>query len=118
MNTRGVIPLIDLGFLTLGAVVALLAQSEFVQRLPIDLAEGPATTNSATLGEHAAIDVTPDAVFVDGEAIGLDELLEAVSGRTPIVRPAREVDAERLIAVLARLAEAGLGARLEYAPAG
>ncbi len=116
MNARSLIPLIDLGFLTLGAVVALLAQSEFVERLPIRLAEGPPVERADVAPEHLVIDLTRDGLFIDGEAASLDAAVALVSDHrmAVIVRPERDLPADRLIDTLAAIAPHAAAVHLEY----
>jgi hypothetical protein len=114
MNTRSIIPLIDLGFLTLGAVVALLAQSEFIERLPLNLAQADGAERTPLLADHASIAISQDELFIDGVAVTLDELPNELNGRTPVVRPEADIDAERLIRLLAVLADFNPTVQLEY----
>jgi hypothetical protein len=116
VNTRGIIPLIDLGFLTLGAVVALLAESEFLERLPIDLAQAPGGVERADAPvEHLAVSVTADEVFIDGAAVPLGEVASRIAGRDAVVRPAADIDAARLLVVLRELAGAS-SVQIEHEP--
>ena len=116
MNARGIIPLIDLGFLPLGAVVALLAESEFLERLPIDLARAPGgEERSEATPEHVAVTVLVDRVLVDGVLTQPQDLAGLLVGRDVVVRPGAGLDAERLLAVLRELTEAA-SVQIEHDP--
>ncbi|MCC5785246.1 MAG: hypothetical protein JJU33_00940 [Phycisphaerales bacterium] len=114
MTLRSMLPLIDLGFLTLGAVVAILSQTTRIDAMPVDLAEvGPGVT-SAVSDNPPVVTVRADGVFLGDRPIGRGELALLLDpSETVLVRADREAASGRLLGVLAEITAAGVDARLE-----
>ncbi|TVS01214.1 MAG: hypothetical protein EA423_10250 [Phycisphaerales bacterium] len=114
MTLRSMLPLIDLGFLTLGAVVAILSQTTRIDAMPVDLAEvGPGVT-SAVSDNPPVVTVRADGVFLGDRPIGRGELALLLDpSETVLVRADREATSGRLLGVLAEITAAGVDARLE-----
>lgn len=119
MTLRSMLPLIDLGFLTLGAVVAILSQTTRIDAMPVDLAEvGPGVT-SAVSDNPPVVTVRADGVFLGDRPIGPGELATLLDpSETVLVRADREAASGRLLSVLAEITAAGVDARLEVEPMG
>ncbi len=114
MTLRSMLPLIDLGFLTLGAVVAILSQTTRIDAMPVDLAEvGPGVT-AAVSDNPPVVTVRADGVFLGDRPIARGELAKLLDpSETVLVRADREAASGRLLSVLAEITAAGVDARLE-----
>lgn len=119
MNARSMLPLIDLGFLTLGAVVALLAESSprKIEMIPVDLASASAGSSQLLdVREPVVVTVTPGALLVGDQESTLDALVGAINGRDVILQPDKGSDAQDLIGVMSTLTAAGIDVRLAVKP--
>lgn len=113
MQSRIFISLIDLAFLSLAAVIAILSQTQLVRALPVEVTEIGQGIAVVTRDKVTVVTVTGDDILVDGEPVTLPELGGAVDGPTAILRVDRMVPTERLIGVMAQLAGAGVELRIE-----
>jgi biopolymer transport protein ExbD len=107
------IPLIDLAFLSLGAVVAVLSQAQLIRSFPVEITEVRRGVAVITRESITVIVVTGDGVWVDGQPVELDRLPEAVTGRLAVVRADRLVPAEMLVRVMSILASHDVELRIE-----
>ncbi|MHC4415562.1 MAG: ExbD/TolR family protein [Planctomycetota bacterium] len=107
------IPLIDLAFLSLGAVVAILSQSHLVRSLPVEVTE--VGRGIAVISREAVtvITITTDGLYADGRPVALSELADAVNGRLVLLRVDRRVPTETLVGVMSVLAANDVELRIE-----
>jgi biopolymer transport protein ExbD len=112
------IPLIDLVFLTLGAIVALLTQMELVRSIPVDLARVGAGSQFVTHGEFDVIAVTHEGVTFNDEPTTLDRLAWLAGGADVVLRVERSLESEAMLRVLAELSRAGSTVRIEVSEKG
>ncbi len=113
MQARVFIPLIDMAFLSLGAVVAILSQTQLIRSLPIEITEIGRGIAAISREEVTVITIAHDGLYVDGDPVDLDALGGAVDGDLALVRADRQVPTERLVGVLAVLAAEGVEIRIE-----
>ncbi len=113
MQARIFISLIDLAFLSLAAVIAILSQTQLVRALPVEVTQIGRGIAVVTRDDVTVVTITLDGLFVDGKPATLAELGGAVDGPTAILRVDRMVPTERLIGVMAQLAAAGVELRIE-----
>ena len=113
MQGRIFISMIDLAFLSLAAVIAILSQTQLIQALPIEVTEIGQGIAAVTRDEVTVVTITDEAILVDGEPVSLHELRGAVDGPTVILRVGRMVPTEKLIHVMAELAGQGVELRIE-----
>lgn len=113
MQARIFISLIDLAFLSLAAVIAILSQTQLVRALPVEVTEIGQGIAVVTRDKVTVVTVTGDDIIVDGASVTLPELGGAVDGPTAILRVDQAVPAERMIVVMAELAGAGVELRIE-----
>ena len=113
MQARIFISMIDLAFLSLAAVIAILSQTQLIRALPIEVTEVGHGIAAVTRDEVTVVTITDDAILVDGEPVSLHDLGGAVDGPTAILRVGRMVPTERLIRVMAELAGQGVELRIE-----
>ena len=113
MQGRIFISMIDLAFLSLAAVIAILSQTQLIQALPIEVTEIGQGIAAVTRDEVTVVTITDDEILVDGEPVSLHELGGAVDGPMAILRVGRMVPTERLIRVMAELAGRGVELRIE-----
>ena len=113
MQARIFISMIDLAFLSLGAVIAILSQTQLVRALPVEVTEIGHGIAVVTRDKMTVVTITANEILVDGEPVTLPEVGGAVDGPTAILRVDRMVPTERLIGVMAQLATAGVELRIE-----
>ncbi len=113
MQARIFISLIDLAFLSLAAVIAILSQTQLVRALPVEVTEIGQGIAVVTRDKVTVVTITDDDIFVDGEPVTLLELGGVVDGPTAILRVGRLVHTERLVGVMAELAAADVEIRIE-----
>ncbi len=101
MQGRFFISLIDLAFLSLAAVIAILSQTQLVLALPIEVTEIGQGIAVVTRDEVTVVTITDEAILVDGEPVRLHDVGGAVDGPTAILRVDRLVPTEKLIRVMA-----------------
>lgn len=106
-SARWMIPMLDFVFLSLGGLVALLTQTEFIKTLPLRLAEASGAEAAAVDEAFDVVSITAEAVAVNGEVVPLAAVGALLSHETVVVRCDAVVGVERLIAVLGVLREAG-----------
>ena len=113
MQGRIFISLIDLAFLSLAAVIAILSQTQLVLALPVEVTEIGQGIAVVTRDEVTVVTITEEAILVDGEPVRLHDVGAVVDGPTAILRVDRMVPTEKLIRVMAELAEQGVELRIE-----
>ncbi len=113
MQGRVFIPMIDLAFLSLGAIVAILSQTQLVRSLPVELTEVEEGIAAISRDQIAVITIAREGLFADGEPVALGELATAVGGRLALLRTDRRVPTESLIKVMSVLAAHHVELRIE-----
>ena len=113
MQGRVSIPLIDLVFLSLGAIVAILSQTQLIRALPVEVTEVERGIAAIARDRMAVVTISRDGLFADGEPVGLDELVGVVDGRLALLRVDRRVPAETLVRVMSVLAAGEVELRIE-----
>ncbi len=113
MQARIFISLIDLAFLSLAAVIAILSQTQIVRALPVEVTEIGRGIAVVTRDDVTVVTITLDGLFVDGKPVMLAELSGVVDGPTAILRVDRAVPTERLLGVMGELAGEDVELRIE-----
>ena len=113
MDARSILPLIDLVFLTLGAILAAMTQMERVTALPVELAEVGPGAAIVRQGEFMVLTVRAESLALDGVALTAQELPALVAGGQVVVRCAGELPSQRLLEVVAEVLGAGADVSLE-----
>ena len=113
MDSRSILPLIDMVFLTLGAILAAMTQMERVTALPVELAEVGPGAAVVRQGDFVILNLYEDGMALDGATVAAEDLAAMVIGRQVIVRCERKLASERLLQVVAELVAAGADVSLE-----
>ena len=113
MRSGVFIPLIDLAFLSLGAVIAILSQAELVRSLPVDVTEIDPGIAALSRDDVTVITITPQDVLVNGQPVRLEAVGDAVDGGLALLRVDRRVPTEILVGVMAQLAAHDVEIRIE-----
>ena len=113
MQARIFISMIDLAFLSLAAVIAILSQTQLVRALPVEVTEIGQGIAVVTRDKVTVVTITDNEILVDGEPVTLPELGGVVDGPTAILRVDRMVPTWRLIGVMSELAAAEVELRIE-----
>jgi len=107
------IPMIDLVFLTLGAIVAMLTQMELIQSIPVSLARVGQGAAEVTTGELDVVTLSDSGLTLNGRSIGLPEIATRDVWNDVVLRVDRAVESERMIEVLAELAKVEARVQIE-----
>lgn len=113
MNARHFIPLIDFGFLSLGAVMAIMSQLQSIETLPVDIARVGLGASDTLREDVVIVTITDNQLLVDDEAVGLPDLAGRIGDRLAVLRTHRRVATERLVMVMSELASADIEQRIE-----
>ena len=113
MDNRGILPLIDLVFLTLGAILAAMTDMQVVHALPIDVATVGQGAAIVRQGQFAILVVEADRLTIDGQAVTMEDLASNLSVERVIVRADRKLETQRLLRVVAELARVGVEMSIE-----
>jgi biopolymer transport protein ExbD len=113
MQAKLLIPMIDLAFLSLGAIVALLSQTQLIHSLPVDVSEVQPGIAAIERDDLAVVTVTADGLTLDGTPIDLDALAAGVGERLALLRVERRVPTETLVGVMSALAAGEVEIRIE-----
>ncbi len=116
MTGRAVVPLIDLVFLTLGSVLAVMTQMEHVQALDVEVAKVGKGASTVQRGELTIVAITADGLNVNGTDTDLDGALAKVRGKRVILRAPRRLPTQRTLEVLAELARHAAKVSVEVDP--
>ena len=113
MQARIFISLIDLAFLSLAAVIAILSQTQIIRALPVEVTEIGRGIAVVTRDDVTVVTITTDGLFVDSRPVTLAELGGVVDGPMAILRVDRTVPTEKLIRVMGELAGEAVELRIE-----
>jgi biopolymer transport protein ExbD len=113
MDARSILPLIDLVFLTLGAILAAMTQMQRVTALPVELAQVGPGAAIVRQGDLVIVNLLADGMAIDGVPVTAESMPAMVAGRQVIVRCARSLPSERLLGAVAELVAAGTNVSLE-----
>ena len=113
MRSLVFIPLIDLAFLSLGAVVAILSQTQLVRAFPVEITEVQRGIAVISRESVTVIAITENGVWVDGRPVAVEDLPGAVAGGLAVLRADRRVPAGTLIRVMGVLADHEVELRIE-----
>lgn len=107
------IPMIDLVFLTLGAIVAMLTQMELIKSIPVSLARVGPGAAVVTTGELDIVTLSDSGLMLNGRAVGVGEIAARDSWNDVVLRVDRAVESERMIEVLAELGKVEARVQIE-----
>jgi biopolymer transport protein ExbD len=113
MKTEILLPLLDIVFLSMGAVLAFMTQMERVPALDIELARVGSGAAVVQHGDFVAVSVTETEIYVDGRSVARENLAGQVSGRRCVLRAGRQVNTQRTLEVLSDLIRAGSDVALQ-----
>ena len=113
MQSRTFIPLIDRAFLSLGAVFAILSQTQLIKSLAVEVTEIEQGIAAVSREHVTVITITLDGLYVDGQLTTLERLCGVIHGPMALVRVDRSVPTERLIGVMGMLASHEIEIRIE-----
>ena len=111
MGARSIVPLIDLVFLTLGAILAAMTQMERVTALPVDVAQVGPGAAMIWQGDFSVLSLRADGMAIDGQPI--ETIPATVAGRQIVVRAERTLETQTLLEALAELVRLGAEVSLE-----
>ena len=99
MRARVFIPMLDLCFLSLGAIVAILSQTTLLTALPVDVSDVGRGIAAVTREDVTVVVIRDGAIFIDESPVPLDDLAVRIHGLAVIRIDERE-PTEALIEVM------------------
>lgn len=115
INTA-LLPLIDLVFLALGALLAGMTQMEIVRALPVELAQvGRGTTPIRQDSFDVLTLVAPGQMMLNGRVVQQDDLGTRLEHQHVVVRAHKKLPTEDVVKALAVLSQASVEVSLEVA---
>ena len=113
MQSRALIPMIDLVFLTLGGILAVMTQMEHVTSIPVEITRVGRGAAVVQQGRLSVVAMTRHGLTLDGQPTTRQKLVDEVAGRNIVLRADRELPTERTVGMVALLAKAGANVSLE-----
>ena len=113
MNTRMMVPLIDLVFLTLGSVLAAMTTMERVEAIPVQVATVGQGASVSRPDEPLILAVTAEGLTLGRQPLAASDLPAAVAGKRVVLRAEKSLATQKTLAVLADIIDAGADASLE-----
>ncbi len=112
-SQTALLPLIDLVFLALGAVLACMTQMDIVRALPVEVSRVGKGSAIVENTELSILAVGEDGMSLDGVPVTAEELLSDTPTGKIVLRADRNLPTEKTVAILAILAEAGANVSIE-----
>lgn len=112
-SQTALLPLIDLVFLALGAVLACMTQMDIVRALPVEVSRVGKGSAIVENTELSILAVGEDGMSLDGVPVTVEGLLSETPTGKIVLRADRNLPTEKTVAILAILAEAGANVSIE-----
>jgi len=113
MKVQTVLPFLDMVFLSMGALLALMVQMEYVTSIPIDTPQiGPGGA-IVERGEFHVVTLDQSGITLNGQPIEQEHLISSVTGERVVLRVERSIATEETAGLLAALIDAGAMPSLE-----
>jgi len=112
-SQTAILPLVDLVFLALGAMLACMTQMELISTLPVEVTR---IGKGSAVPQHGKIEVltlTAQGMTLNGKPITENELASKVANKRIVLRAYRGLPTEVTIKVIAKLAESGAEVTIE-----
>jgi biopolymer transport protein ExbD len=113
MRAKELIPLLDVLFLALGAILAQMTEMERVTVLPVELEDRVGTAPVLRTGEFAVLTLDTEGLALDGERLEESAAMARLRGRDVVARVDRRLPTGDALRLLAMLREAGAHVELE-----
>lgn len=113
MESRTMLPLIDKVFLSLGALLAIMAQMELIKSIPVEIAEVGTGAAVIQQGELSILSLTSEGMTLDGVPVSRSELVQDIAGRRLVLRADKDMPTQETFELLAELVRAGADVSVE-----
>jgi biopolymer transport protein ExbD len=115
MKTAALLPLLDVLFLALGAILAQMTEMERVTVLPVELESRVGHAAVLRTGEFVVVSLNTHGLSVDGESLDIDDprLVTRIRDRDVVARVDRRLPTGSTVQLLAVLRDAGAHVELE-----
>ena len=107
------VPLLDVLFLALGAILAQMTEMERVTVLPVELEDRVGNAAVLRTGEFAVVSLDEDGLAIDGERVDEAEAMSELRGRDVVARVDRRLPTGDTLRLLALLKDAGAHVELQ-----
>jgi len=115
VKTAALLPLLDVLFLALGAILAQMTEMERVTVLPVELEDRVGHAAVLRTGDFVVVSLSEEGLAVDGETLSIDDprLAVRVRDRDVVARVDRRLPTGSTVQLLAVLRDAGAHVELE-----
>ncbi|MCD5401823.1 biopolymer transporter ExbD [candidate division NPL-UPA2 bacterium] len=111
---KGLLPFIDLIFLSMGTLLLLMTDMEVVESIPIDLVRvGRAQVSSRKIEEPLFVAINKEGIFVGKEKVSAEELISRTKGEEVILRADKDLPFGKVIQLVASLRQKAVNVSLE-----
>ena len=113
-NVEGLLPLIDIVFLTLGTLLVCMTRMDMVKSVDVNFVRlGAAQIATVQLEEPVFVAVRPGQLFVDEQEVDPGQAKALVSGRQVVVRAYQSVPYGEVLRLVGNLKDAAANITLE-----
>ena len=110
---KTIVPLIDLVFLTLGSVLAMMTQMERVTAMPISVAEVGSGSAIVQHGKFDVLTLSEGGLTLNDNPVAAEHLDTRLAGKRVVLRADRKLPIERVLRVMVGLHKAGCEVSVE-----
>jgi len=113
-SKAAILPLVDLVFLALGAMLACMTQMELIHALPIEVTRiGKGSSAVPRRDKFEVLTLTERGMTLSGEPITESEFVSRTANKRIILRAYKDLPTQDTVRVIAKLAEAGAEVSIE-----
>ena len=113
MGMKAILPLVDMVFLGLGALLGVMTQMERVESIPVQIAQVGHDAAIVQQGDFRLLTLTSKGLTLDSRPITRTTLLSQSAGEDFVLRIQKDVPTEQTLKLLADLVGAGCDVSLE-----
>lgn len=118
-SKAAILPLVDLVFLALGAMLACMTQMELIHALPIEVTRiGKGSSAVPRRDKFEVLTLTERGMTLSGEPITESELISKTANKRIVLRAYKGMPTQDTVKVIAKLAEAGAEVSIEVKETG
>jgi len=116
-SQRSILPLVDMVFLALGAVLGCMTEMAVVHSIPVEVAK----VGHGVVSNHekfTVLTLTSDGMTLEGESITRSEILAKAANKTIVLRVDKTLPSQDMLELLADLVNVGAKVSLEVEETG
>ena len=113
-SKAAILPLVDLVFLALGAMLACMTQMEVIHALPIEVTRiGKGSSVMPDSDKFEVLTLSGHGMTLDGKPVTESELVSKTANKKIILRAYKGLPTQDTVRVIGKLAEAGAEVSIE-----